>query len=739
MAGVTAESDDMGEARRISVMVPAPLDSPLDYLWAGDMPAPAPGHLVEVPLGKRRVIGGVWDGGRYKGRQVALAKLKPAIRPVDAAPLDAALMKLVDWVAAYTMSAPGMILKMCLSVPEALEGVPVRKHLFWREGLSAPDKLTPARKAVLTLMADGIARTPSEIGELAGVSAAVIKGLEEQGALVAEMRPVDQPFAVPMPKAEGPVLGREQQTAADSISAAVAAKDFAPFLLDGITGSGKTEVYFEGVVEALKDPTAQILVLLPEIALTAQWFDRFADRFGVEPVVWHSDIGQAGRRRAWGEIAAGRARVVVGARSALFLPFRNLRLIIVDEEHDPSYKQEEGVIYHARDMAVVRAKFEACPLVLASATPSMESRVNAKAGRYKELRLTERHGAAELPAMRVIDMRHEGPASGEWIAPMLASAIEDRLGRGEQSMLFLNRRGYAPLTLCRTCGHRIECPACSAWLVEHRSERRLVCHHCGHSMRTPDNCPECDDTGSLVPCGPGVERLQEEVTARFPTARLAVMTSDTLTRPGDMARMVAMIESGALDIVIGTQIVTKGYHFPNLTCVGVIDADLGLRGGDLRAGERTWQQLVQVAGRAGRGDKPGTVFLQSYDPAHPVVAAIATGDGEAFMEAEEAERSRFHMPPFGRLAALVISGPDLAAVVETGRRLARAAPQGDGIHVLGPAPAPLARLRGLHRHRMLVQTGRDTLIQDLVAGWLGRVKPASAVKIRVDIDPYSFM
>ncbi len=506
-----------------------------------------------------------------------------------------------------------------------------------------------------------------------------------------------------------------------------------------MTGSGKTEVYFEGLVEALRDPSAQVLVLVPEIALTSQWMDRFEKRFGTKPVVWHSEIGLAGRRRAWRAIAAGEARVVVGARSALFLPYQNLAFITVDEEHDPSFKQEEGVLYHARDMAIVRAKLAGCPVVLASATPSLETLVNADAGRYESLQLRERHGGAILPEMRSIDMRHEPAEAGTWLSPILVKEIEATLASREQVMLFLNRRGYAPLTLCRTCGHRIECPSCSAWLVEHRFRRELQCHHCGHSCETPKVCPECDNEDTLVACGPGVERMFEEVTSRFPEARVSVMTSDTMTTPSETAKVVHEIADGKLDIIIGTQIVTKGYHFPNLTLVGVVDADLGLRGGDLRAGERTYQQLVQVAGRAGRADKLGRVYLQSYEPEHPVVDALLSGNHEAFLKAEKAARMLHHMPPFGKLVALILSSEVMADALEQGRKLASCAPVEHGVDFVGPAPAPMARVRGQHRFRMLVHARKETKIQPIIREWVLRAQKVKGVRIKIDIDPYSFM
>ena len=627
---------------------------------------------------------------------------------------------------------------MCLSVPAALGDVPVRTH-FQLGDVPEGLRLTEARKQVLDALDGQPPLTAAQIAERAGVSAAVVRGLASAGALTAIETSVDAPFGQPDLSIEGPDLSAEQAAASQAIRDQVWQGGFKTFLLDGITGSGKTEVYFEGLIEALKEPETQVLVLVPEIALTTQWLKRFEARFGVRPVVWHSDIGMAQRRRAWRAVASGEARVVVGARSALFLPFKRLAFITVDEEHDPSFKQEEGVLYHARDMAVVRAKFADCPVVLASATPSLETLINADDGKYEKLVLRERFGVAVLPEMKAVDMRIDTPPAGTWVSKPLQEAIASRLEAGEQAMLFLNRRGYAPLTLCRTCGTRIECPSCTAWLVEHRFKKELHCHQCGFIQPVPDECPECQSEDSLVACGPGVERLFEEVSSLFPDARTTVMTSDTMTSPRATAQMVEQIASGAIDIVIGTQIVTKGYHFPDLTLVGVVDADLGLRGGDLRAAERTYQQLVQVAGRAGRAEKKGQVFLQTYEPEHPVVEALLSGDGDTFMAAERQSRERYAMPPFGQLVALVLSGAEFKDVMEAGRRLAASAPTLENIQVLGPASAPLARIRGLHRVRMLVHANRRVGLQKMVREWVRSTQPVGGVKIKIDVDPYSFL
>lgn len=726
------------DGTRVSVLLPLPLAGPLDYAVPDFLEGRLdPGVIVLVPLSGRTATGVVWPG-KTSGKVLPFKKLKPVEEIVDAPAFREDLIRFVDWVAAYTLSSQGAVLRMCLSSPAALQDIPVKRHYAALDALPSGLRMTAARQAVLDVLSDGAPRMAPEVAELAGVSDGVVRALAQAGALASLDIPVDRPYPPPDPDLAGPVLSAEQERAARAISEAVWGGGFTPFLLDGITGSGKTEVYFEGLVEALKEPGSQVLVLVPEIALTSQWLDRFETRFGVAPVVWHSDVGQAERRRAWRAVATGDARVVVGARSALFLPFRKLTFITVDEEHDPSFKQEEGVLYHARDMAVLRAKLAECPVVLASATPSLETLVNADDGKYQVLKLRERHGVAVLPDMKAVDMRAEPPEAGTWLSPVLVRDVEQTLADGEQTMLFLNRRGYAPLTLCRTCGHRLECPSCSAWLVEHRFRQELQCHHCGHHEPIPEACPSCDSKDSLVACGPGVERLFEEVNIRFPEARTAVMTSDTMLSPAQMAQMVGQIAAGAIDIVIGTQIVTKGYHFPNLTLVGVVDADLGLRGGDLRAGERTYQQLVQVAGRAGRADKPGRVLLQSYEPEHPVVQALLSGDGETFMAAEKAARRQFHMPPFGKLVAVILSGPDMADTLKQGRLLASSAPVIHGLDIVGPAPAPMARVRGQYRFRILVHAKKDIKIQRIIQGWVAGAEKVNGVKIKVDVDPHSF-
>ncbi|MDX1483294.1 MAG: primosomal protein N' [Alphaproteobacteria bacterium] len=725
---------------RVRVLLPLALPGPLDYRAAPEAPL-CPGAFVRVPLGARERIGVVWDPPEQEvDGDFDDTRLKDVLAVLDAPPLTDTMRRFIDWVAAYTVSPPGMVLKMAMSMPKAL--VPETRTTAysgvadWRPGEKF--RLTPQRRKVIDLLATGPPRMAADIRTETGVGMGVINGLVAAGALKPQPAALPSPFAAPDPDRPGPALTPVQTQAAVRLRNSVARGGFAVTLLDGVTGSGKTEVYFEAIAEALRD-RRQALVLLPEIALSAQWLERFTRRFGAEPALWHSDLSQGRRRRTWRAVAEGQASVVVGARSALFLPFPDLGLIVVDEEHDGSYKQEDGVHYSARDMAVVRGHLADLPVILVSATPSLETVVNVERGRYAALHLPERIGGAALPEVTLVDLRRFPPPAGHWLAPPLVEALGKTLANHEQALLFLNRRGYAPLTLCRSCGHRLECANCSAWLVQHRASARLVCHHCGFAMAPPEACSNCEAEGSFAACGPGVERIAEEVCALFPDARRMIMASDTLSGPRSFMDIVAAVAAGEVDVLIGTQIIAKGHHFPDLTLVGVVDADLGLSGGDLRASERTHQLLTQVAGRAGRAEKPGRVLVQTYMPEHPVMAALASGDRDAFLGAEKAAREAAGMPPFGRLAALIVSGPRETEVDATAAALARVRPGGDGLEVLGPAPAAMRLLRGRHRRRFLVKADRNRSLQPVLRDWLARVRPGKGVRIQVDVDPVSFL
>jgi primosomal protein N' (replication factor Y) len=707
---------------------------PLDYRVPHGM-AVAPGSIVLAPLGPRQLTGVVWEPERLEAEAVGDNRLRPLVQAYDLPPLAEPLRRLIEWTADYYLAPIAAVLRMSLASASALDGS--RTVTEYRLTGLIPERLSPQRAQALERLGErqGLVR---ELATAADVSDGVIRGLVKAGAIEAVEVSIDDPFPLPDPDHDPPELDLAQGAAAHRLVEAVQAAEFAPFLLDGVTGSGKTEVYFEAIAQSLRQGR-QTLVLLPEIALTEPFLKRFAARFGHDPVAWHSGLRQSQRRRAWRAVASGQAKVVVGARSSLFLPYPELGLIVVDEAHETSFKQEEGVPYHARDVAVMRAKLEGIPVVLASATPAIESRQMAEIGVYEELKLPDRYGAAELPDIKAIDLIADPPPRGRWLAPTLVNALEETLAAGEQALLFLNRRGYAPLTLCRHCGHRFQCPNCTAWMVEHRLVRRLACHHCGHLMPPPAFCPECKEEDSLVPVGPGVERIADEVHALFPEARTAIVTSDTIWSPAKAAEFIARMEAREIDIVVGTQLVTKGYHFPNLTLVGVVDADLGLAGGDLRAAERSFQQIAQVAGRAGRGEKPGRVFVQTHDPSAPVISALVSGDSESFYAAETEARREAAMPPFGRLAGIVVSSEDQAEANETARLIGRAAPRVENMAVLGPAPAPLAMLRGRHRLRLLVHAARSLDVQAVIREWLGGLSWPRGVRVSVDVDPYSFL
>ena len=723
-----------GERGRVRVLVLNAALGPLDYRVPHGATV-EPGSIVLAPLGPRQLAGVVWEADRLPAEEVGDNRLRPLLGVYDLPPLPAPLRRLIEWTANYYLAPPAAVLRMALASASALDGA--RAVTEYRATGAVPARMTPQREKALERIGvrQGLVR---ELAAIADVSDGVIRGLVSAGAIEAVEVTIDDAYPVPDPAFAPPELSSLQAAAADTIIDAVVARRFEPFLLDGVTGSGKTEVYFEAVARAIA-AGRQTLVLLPEIALTEPFLARFAARFGCAPVAWHSGLRQSQRRRAWRAIVNGEAKVVVGARSALFLPYADLGLIVVDEAHEASFKQEDGVMYHARDVAVMRGLLEAIPVVLASATPAIETRQQVANGRYTELKLPSRFGAATMPEIIALDMLADPPLRGRWLAPALVTAIEETLTRKEQALLFLNRRGYAPLTLCRHCGHRFQCPNCTAWMVEHRLVRRLACHHCGHTVPPPEACPECGEGDSLVACGPGVERIADEVAALFPEARAAIVTSDTLWSPAKAAEFVNQMEAGDIDIVIGTQLVTKGYHFPNLTLVGVVDADLGLSGGDLRAAERSFQQIAQVAGRAGRGAKPGRVFVQTREPQAPVIRALVSGDAESFYAAETEARRLAGAPPFGRFAGIIVSSEDAEEAARTAREIARAAPKVDGMTVYGPAPAPLAMLRGRHRQRLLVHARRALDVQTVLRDWLECVTPPRNTRVAIDVDPYSFL
>ena len=733
----------------VDVLAPVAVDTAYSYRAPPGLKL-EPGAFVRMPLGARLATGVVWAARAGGG-----GNLKPVADVLDWPPLRAQLRDFIDWAASWTLAPRGMLLRMAIRAGEVAEP-PAPKFGFVATG-NAPTRMTDARARVLAALAESGAPTPkAALAALAGCSTGVIDGLVADGALAAVALAPDVGAIALDPDFRPARLNPDQRAAAADLERRAAERAFSVTLLEGVTGSGKTEVYFEAVAEALRQKR-QALVLLPEIALTAQFLDRFATRFGARPVEWHSGLTERQRERVWTGAASGEARAFVGARSALFLPFADLGLIVVDEEHEGAYKQEEGVIYNARDMAVVRARFEKAPIVLSSATPAIETRFNAESGRYRWLKLPSRFGKATLPDIETVDLRREGPARGRWLAPRAIAGVEEARGRGEQAMLFLNRRGYAPLTLCRSCGHRFECPNCSAWLVEHRFRASLVCHHCGHVESRPKLCPQCGEADTLTACGPGVERLAEEAEALFPEIRTLMLSSDTPGGIETLRGQLAAAARGDYDLIIGTQLVAKGHNFPLMTFVCVVDADVGLANADPRAAERTFQLLRQATGRAGRGDKPGHALLQTWQPQHPVIAALMSGDSERFYREETEQRRVGGLPPFGRLAAIIVSAEDRGAAEAHARALARAAhglpggknwrvaplggtPADNEIILLGPAEAPIAVVRKRHRFRLAAKAPRSSDLQGFLRAMLATApEPRGGVRVAIDVDPQSFL
>ncbi|MDG1863521.1 MAG: primosomal protein N' [Yoonia sp.] len=729
---MTAEFFHEGEL--VAVLTAQPIDRFLDYK------APEGGcHLgafVEVPLGPRKVLGVVWREGAGDYDYV---KIRPVIRVLDVAPMRDEMKQFLTRTADYTLTPMSAMLRLATRAPGLGDAPSMRK--VYRLGDSAPDRITDARTKVLEVLRDygGLAFTLGELAEMAGVGTSVVKGLVKQGAVFEEDSPRDTPYPRLDPDYGGKELSADQAAGAEVLRAALRTDKYGTTLLKGVTGSGKTEVYLEAVAECLR-MGRQALVLLPEIALSGEFITRVEVRFGMKPAEWHSGVTMTERRRCWRMVGQGDAQLVVGARSALFLPFQNLGLIVVDEEHDTSYKQEDGVLYNARDMAVLRAAINGAQVVLASATPSLESWANVEAGKYQRLVLNSRFGPAVMPEMTAIDLRTEPVPNGNWVSPTLRDAIADRIRKGEQSLIFLNRRGYAPITLCRACGHQIGCDHCDARMVEHRFLKRLMCHQCGETKPMPTVCPHCQAEDKLAPVGPGVERMAEEVTALFPDARIVVLSSDLYGSARAMKAHIEEIAQGGADIIIGTQLVAKGHNFPNLTLVGVIDADLGLQGSDLRAAERTFQLMRQVAGRAGRAETPGAAMLQTFQPEHAVIRAILAGDEESFWAAEAAERKAAGVPPYGRMAGIILSSTNVQEVFDLGTDMARrdGPLRKIGAQVFGPAPAPIARVRGRHRVRLLVKADKAAPLQQALAEWAGQFRLKGELRMAIDIDPQSF-
>ena len=721
------------------VLLPLPFDDVFDY--SGD-DGLVIGQMVEVSFGREDLVGVIWKIGQTAN--IALSKIKPIKSVINLPKLTQPMMAFIQKTAQYNLAPLGLVLKMVLGLKSnqlpkqkiTLYGLNIKNENL--EGI----RITETRKAVFDFLSNGFEAEKEQIVNATGASDAVISAMIKHGFLYKKEVLVNEEADEQIVNLSKPTqLTSEQQSAADILVRKVN-NGFSATLLDGVTGSGKTEVYFEAVAAALA-LGKQVLVLVPEISLTSQWLRRFEVRFGVTPFIWHSEVGVKDKAKTWKAVALNKAKVVVGARSALFLPFADLGIIVVDESHDHSFKQESLVTYQGRDMAVLRAHLEKIPVILSTATPDLETLVNVEEGKYDCVRLTKRFAKAVLPEIKIIDLKKDKPQKGPWgvsfLAPTLVEELNHNLQKGEQSMLFLNRRGYAPLLICRDCGHRIQCPHCTAWLAEHRITGELICHHCGFKMFTPKRCPECGSEDGLTACGPGVERIAEEVRNRFPQARTAILSSDITTNYKQISDVIHRTAQKEVDILIGTQILAKGHNFPDLTLVGVVDADLGLLGTDLRSSEQTFQLLEQVSGRAGRGEKKGTVYLQTLYPDNLVLQAVIEHDRDKFVEIEKSSRRLLHMPPYGKLAALIVSSTNQQAAEAAAYYLGKCAPNTELIETLGPAPAPMNLLRGRYRYRLLLKTARNVNIQNVLKKWLAMVKIKSNVRVDVDVNPYSFM
>ena len=787
------ENKPINQARIVQILPCTAVDSVFDYAVPEGMPTDL-GHVVEIPFGGRALLGVIWS---QNPSSAPLTKIKTVSNVFDVK-LTEAHRQFIEKMAYYNYADRGAVLKLGLSViinADEFQNfyVPHSPHLYpppskrgedgrgvaniaktLRKNMTKPEwKLWyflnkkqmgvkfRRQHPIGSFVTDFACLDPKLIIELDGSQHAdtiekdqvrsnklIEHGfkilrfwnneiLENLESVLETIYSEIQKLSAPNPDFLKRSLTDEQFTAAKLLSLNVQQSGFKPFLLDGVTGSGKTEVYFEAIAANLR-LGKQSLILLPEIALSNAFMHRFQERFGVKPALWHSSITKAQRKKLWLNIAQNKEKIIIGARSSLFLPFQSLGLIVVDEEHDGSYKQEEGVIYHARDMAVLRAHAEQIPIILASATPSLETMHNVWQKKYQSIVLPSRYHDVTLPSIEIIDLKQHKPEKQKFLSPKVIETLRIGLAKGEQSLLFLNRRGYAPLTICRSCGHRVECPRCTAWLVEHRLQKKLSCHHCGYESKLPNTCPSCGAVDSLTACGPGVERIEEEVREALPEARTIVLASDITDTPKKIEEALSTVQQHKVDIIIGTQIVAKGHHMPQLTHVTVVDGDLGLGGEDLRSSEKAFGLLHQVSGRAGREAIKGHVMIQTFNPDHPVMKLLANNDRNGFLEREKENRMRSKMPPYARLTAIIISGMKEAFVKDTAQRMVKQIPNVSGVRVLGPAPAPMYKIRGKYRYRILIQSDKKLDMTAYLNEWLNPMKIPSSIKVTIDIDPQSF-
>lgn len=691
--------------------------------------------FVEVPLGSSSCIGVIW---LKSSKNFDKKKLKNITRSLELTPMSVEMRNFLIQLASYTINPLNKVLKLALGAQDFLK--PLKRVKYYYIGKLFLEKPTVKRNKVIEFLKIDPDRKFSmlDLTTKLGASSSLINNLISSDNIRVDSKIEFLSYDISEPRFSD-TLSKSQKVVSNQLRNQMRAKQYSTTLLRGVTGSGKTEVYLDAISEAFL-LGKQVLVLVPEIALSIDFVRRVTERFDVVPGEWHSGILLSERRRLYHAVAKNQLNLVIGARSALFLPFKNLGLIVVDEEHDGSYKQEEGVCYNARDMAVMRASLSGAQVILASATPSLETWVNAKNGKYRRIDLDERYGSAILPDIEVIDLKTQNMKPGNWISTKLKEEITKRLGAGEQSLLFLNRRGYAPITLCKSCGFQIGCKHCDARLVQHRYKNMLICHQCGDSASVPTACPNCLIEGKLKAIGPGIERLEEECSSLFPDSKIGVLSSDNVESISELQKRIEKFTSGDVDIIIGTQLVSKGHNFPNITLVGVIDADLGLQGSDLRAAEKTFQSLRQVSGRAGRHKKVGKALLQTYSPEHPVILAIVRGDDDIFWAVEAAARKSAKSPPFGKMVALILSGVDekeLFGIAHYMARLWEASYKSEA-KIFGPALAPVSKIRGRYRVRLLIKVQKKKNIQTSIRSWLKRIAIPRSVKMNIDVDPQNF-
>jgi primosomal protein N' (replication factor Y) (superfamily II helicase) len=712
----------------LKVAIDAPLDTLFDYLAPADSPPPAPGSRVRVPFGRRRQVGLVM--GHADASELPAERLKPVLEVLDSEPLfDTRLLQLLDWAARYYHEPPGAVMATALPAPlragKALPGPPTRLTVPG-PAPAAMRARAPRQAALMDLLAAGPRRS-DDPGLPPGWRACAAR-LAARGLLEIEPEPAAAAWTAALP---GPPLNEAQRAAVTAICADLGR--FSARLLFGVTGSGKTEVYLAAADACLRRGR-QVLVLVPEIGLTPQLVQRFAGRLAAPVAVLHSGLSAGERLAAWADAASGRAAVVIGTRSAVFAPLARLGLIVVDEEHDPSLRQHEGLRYSGRDLAVMRASLTGLPVVLGSATPSLETLRHAQTGRYRLDRLPERPGGSAHPRVGVIDLRRHPAVEG--LSPPLLAAVQRHLEAGGQVLLFLNRRGFAPALFCTSCGWVAECRHCDARYTWHRRAARLRCHHCGDEQGLPAVCPSC--RADLRPAGEGTERLEEALTRHFPQAAIARIDRDSTRRQGSVDRILDDVRDGRTRILVGTQMMAKGHDFPGVTLVGVINADQGLFGTDFRAGERLAQTLVQVSGRAGRADRPGEVLIQTSFPEHPLLRRLLAGGYEAFAEAALEERRVASWPPFSHLALLRADAarPGLAMRFLAAARAAGAWPV--GVTVLGPAPAPMERRGGRWRAQLLLHADSRPPLHEALSGlqaMLAGIPEARGVRCFFEVDP----